>query len=202
MTSIPVVFADYQVLDHLLRIELGKYRGKSDVALRAFRRRCSQGSIELWVAEITQVEMIQGRENPRLSANKLAEIKVWDQRKIEIAAEMRAKRLGYPCSKLNDTYSRLNVSFRTASPVWAKADTLERRLLDCDGVSEGDARHLVSVVYGPDDQNPRNRPAIEWVVTEDKSLRNCMNAAIAMGKFPEFMGVRFVSVADFEAAQQ
>jgi hypothetical protein len=85
-----VVFVDYQVIDHLHRLDTGAYRGAHETALRTFRALASAGQYELWMAEITQVEMIIGRENPRLNPDRLPEITRRDDEKLALARSLNA----------------------------------------------------------------------------------------------------------------
>jgi hypothetical protein len=201
MHSPPAVFIDYQVIDHLHRLDTGRYSGRSADSLRRFRSAAELRTYDLWMAEITQVEMIIGRENPNLHAARLPEILSKDANKLQIASAMGVRWLAYQCSKFNGDYSRLDISFRFAGPNWEIADALERRLELVSGVSRGDARQIVSLLYGFDVNDATFHPDISWFVTEDEDLRGALPREVAAGRLHDLAGVRIGSVADLLAAQ-
>jgi hypothetical protein len=195
-----VAFLDYQVIDHLHRMSSGTYTGQYAGAFQCFESDALAGQYELWMAEITQVEMIIGRENPRVDRSRIAEFVKKDREKLAIAQRLGVRWLGYPCSKLDDQYSRLDVSFRLAGPDWPIAEAFERRLEQMPGVSAGDARQVASLVHGFDDANVSFRPAIRWLVTEDASLHAALRRGISAGNLAELSQVQVVSVAEFVSA--
>lgn len=136
------VTLDYSVLDHLHRIQAGTYTGAHREPLRRIRTAAESRRIVVWMSEITPVEMLHGIEKIKSNDLKRSNASARDQEKSAIAAAMGARTLGYPCSKLDDTYSRLDMSFRLAGPDSHLADVLERKLLSILGVSPGDARSL------------------------------------------------------------
>ena len=69
-----VAFLDYQVIDHLYRLANGNYTGAFATELRLLEAGAATGKYELWMAEITRVEMIIGRENPWIDPNRVPEL--------------------------------------------------------------------------------------------------------------------------------
>ncbi|APG23976.1 hypothetical protein [Syntrophotalea acetylenica] len=195
-----VAFLDYQVIDHLHRMANGIYKGQHVDALRLFEFEALMGHYELWMAEITQVEMIIGRENPRIDPDRIPEFAQRDQAKLAIAERLGVRWLGYPCSKTDDQYSRLDVSFRIAGPDWAIAEAFEQRIEQMPGVSVGDARQVASLIYGFDDADVSFRPEIQWLVTEDEPLRAALRREINAGQLTELSQIQVVSVAELVAA--
>ncbi len=194
-----VAFLDYQIIDHLHRLANGTYALKHETALRSLETNAAMGKYELWMAEITEVEMIIGRENPKVDQERALEIARKDCEKLEIAEKLGVRWLGYPCSKLGDEYSRLGVSFRTAKENWSIAADLEHRLKQIKDVTAGDAQQVVSMVHGFDDADVSFRPAIQWLVTEDAPLCKALRDEVIAGRLPELANVRIGSVPEFVA---
>ncbi len=194
-----VAFLDYSVIDHLHRLASGTYTGKHGAALHSLEAGAATGKYELWMAEITEVEMIIGRENPKIDQGRVPEFVRKDCEKFAIAEKLGVRWLGYPCSKLGDEYSRLGVSFRLAGPDSLIAAALERRLEQIAGVSVGDPRQVVSLVHGFDDADVSFRPAIRWLVTEDARLCAALCGEANAGRLPELVNVHIGSVAEFVA---
>jgi hypothetical protein len=188
------------VIDHLHRLATNTYVGAYASELALLESRALSGIYEFWMAEITKVEMIIGRENPLVDESRLVEFEQKDREKLAIAERLGVQWLGYPCSKLNDQYSRLDVSFRPGGPNWSIAAAFESRLEQVAGVSQGDARQVISLVHGFDDIDLSFRPAIQWLVTEDSDLRKALRGQVSAGRLSELANVRVASVAEFVAA--
>jgi hypothetical protein len=126
------VVLDYSVIDHLQRIEAGSYGGRNKDALQRLRVAAEAGRVEIWGSEITFVEMIRGIENlaGREERKKIVAIK--DEAKRVIMDKMGVRRLGYPCSRCDDAFSRLDVSFRCAGPNTDQAMLLESKSGDLE----------------------------------------------------------------------
>jgi len=134
------IFLDYQILDYLFRIENKTYKGKHKLALTELRKKAEKQVVNIWMSEITEVEMIHGKNNPRINKAKRPLVRTNDQKKLAIAKTMNIKWLTYPCSKLDDNYSLFDVSMRFSGPKWNEANRIEEWLLTIEGVSPGDAR--------------------------------------------------------------
>ena len=195
-----ILFLDYQVIDHLHRLATGSYQGPHAAALRLFESLATDGRYELWMSEISHVEMLHGRENLKLDPAKKKQMIAKDQAKVEIAKRLGVQWLGYPASKLPDPYSRLGVSFRLSGPSTAAANDLESRLEQISGVSPGDVRQVATAIHGFDSNNVEARPSIEWFITEDAPLRTALSTAVSSGKLPELANLRVCSVAELVAA--
>jgi len=187
------VAVDYSVIDHLYRIETGTYKGANAIALGRFRRAAEGGNIVVWVAEITPVEMLQGREKVMQSPETLEWVSAKDERKVEICRSMNARYLAYPCSKLDDTYSRLGMSFRLAGPESHAANAFEERLLTIPDVSPGDARQLTSCAFPVAVDALNSVVKIQWFVAEDALLI----AALRQARLPELAHVSIGSSSDW-----
>jgi hypothetical protein len=179
------VTLDYSVLDHLQRIEDGTYSGAHADALLRIRTAAERRRIDVWISEITPVEMLHGLEKLATDDARRARAVARDQTKEAIATAMGARTLAYPCSKFGDTYSRLGMSFRFAGPGSGLADAFERKLLSIEGVSAGDARHLVSCAFPTDGTNVDFHPRLDCFVTEDFDLIRGLRAEVAAGNLPE-----------------
>lgn len=179
------VTLDYSALDHLQRIQDGTYTGTRADALRRIRAAGESRRIDVWIAEITPVEMLHGIEKIAADDAKRAQAAARDKTKGAIARAMGARALAYPCSKLDDTYSRLNMSFRLAGPDSHFADALERRLLSIKGVSAGDARQLVSCAFPTDGAKIDFHPKLDCFVAEDLDLVRALKAEVAAGNLLE-----------------
>lgn len=164
------VALDYSVIDHLYRLEKGVYNGANAPALLRLRNAAETGEVSAWLAEITPVEMLLGRENVMESPETSLRVEGKDERKLEICREMNARFLAYPCSKLDDTYSRLGMSFRLAGPESHAANAFEERLLRISGVSAGDARQVTSCAFPTAADDLDAAVKIHWFVAEDAGL--------------------------------
>lgn len=204
MRQIPkVIFLDYQVIDHLYRLDTGTYQGTNTVALHRLHAEANSGKYQVWMAKITQVEMIIGRENTRLDPARIPHINRKDSEKLAIAARMGVRWLEYPCSGFDDQYSRWDVSFGFRDePGWSVAKALEQRLEQMPGISVGDARQVVSLVYGFDSEAPSTRPIIQWLVSEDRNLRQALIREVEIGRLHELTDVRIASVLELVAANR
>ena len=130
MKTTPLALAlDYSVLDHLQNIQDGTYKGKRELALSRIRAAAECGRVEIWITEITPVEMLHGIEKIIGDEASKELAKARDQTKQAIALAMHARKLAYPDSKLGDSYSRLGMSFRTCGRDTERAIALEAKLL-------------------------------------------------------------------------
>jgi len=191
---------DYSVLDHLRRIDTGTYSGLHGSALERLRSVAIEGRIAVWIAEISYVEMIHGIE--KLADNKEAtgQARQKDAQKRAIADRMHAGRLGYPCSKFDDTYSRWDVSFRFAGPDSDRASALEARLESVQGISAGDARQLVCCAYPFNGDDVKHPPHLDWFLSEDRALVGAVVSEIQHGRLHELAGIRFGTSEDIGTA--
>lgn len=194
------VALDNSVLDHLHRVQAGTYAGAHAEPLRRIRAAAESRRILVWISEVTSVEMLHGIEKIASNDLKRSNAAARDQEKSAIAAAMGARTLGYPCSKLGDTYSRLGMSFRLAGPDSHLADTLERTLLSIPGVSPGDARQLVSCAFPFDGAQVEHHPQLHWFVAEDTALIRALTQEIVAGHLPELRQLAVGSAADLVAA--
>jgi hypothetical protein len=201
-----VIFLNYEVLDHMQRLDDGSYAGKNEKALKKLKKDAASGKYEIWMARITQVEMILGRENPNLDSEKREHINSKDSAKLRIAEEMGVRWLNYPCSGYDDSFSRWDVTFGYSdnSERWLSAKELEKRLdIIIPDDNKADSRQVVSLVYGFEvkelDDNilvPPETPKIGWLVTEDKDLRQALQEAIEAGRLNELAHIRIVCVPE------
>ena len=189
------VALDYSVLDHLQRIQAGTYTGVRAASLSRIRAAGESRRVEVWIAEITPVEMLHGIEKIAADDAKRTQAVARDKTKEAIAMAMGAKTLAYPCSKLDDTYSRLGMSFRLGGPDSHLADALERRLLSIKGVSAGDARQLVSCAFPTDGTKVDFHPRLDCFVAEDIELVRALRNEVAAGNLPE-LGHLSIGTAD------
>ena len=189
------VTLDYSVLDHLQRIEDGTYTGARADTLLRIRAAGKSRRIDVWMSEITPVEMLHGLEKLATDDAKRARAMARDKTKETIATGMGARTLAYPCSKFGDTYSRLGISFRFAGPDSHLADAFERKLLSIKGVSAGDARHLVSCAFPTDGTNVDFHPRLDCFVAEDVDLIRGLRAEVAAGNLRE---LRHLSIGTSE----
>lgn len=180
------LFLDYNVIGDMRRLDTSMYRGTSAIELEALRQAAIAGNIEVWMSSITLVEMAIGLENKDPSSEILVTAKQSDVAKRAISDLMNIRWLTYPASKTNDTYSRTNLTLRTVGPDWQKANALETKLLQLSGVSPGDARQVVSCVYGQAKTDGR-QAAIWAFVSEDGKLRRALtNAQADISELKEF----------------
>lgn len=191
------IFLDYQILDHLFRIENKTYTGTDETALTELRKKAEKQVVNIWMSEITEVEMIHGKNNPRINDAKRCLIRTNDQKKLAIAKTMNIKWLTYPCSKLDDNYSLLDVSMRFSGPKWNEANTFEKWLLTIEGVSPGDARQVVSCICGSDVNALDEMPVIEWFLTEDLALRSALINVKSESKISDFSQMKIGTVSEF-----
>jgi len=191
------IFLDYQILDHLFRIENKIYTGKYELALTELRKNAEKQVVNIWMSEITEVEMIHGKNNPQINEDKRCLVRTKDQKKLSIAKTMNIKWLTYPCSKFDDNYSLLDVSMRFSGPKWNEANRFEEWLLTIEGVSPGDARQVVSCIYGSDVNALDKKPVIEWFLTEDLALCSALINVMSKSKISEFSQMKIGSVSEF-----
>jgi len=191
------IFLDYQILDHLFRIENNTYQGNYKLALTELRKKAENQVVNMWMSEITEVEMIHGKNNPQINEDKRCLVKIYDQRKIAIAKTMNIKWLTYPCSKFDDNYSLLDVSLRFSGPEWSEANEFEKWLLNIEGVSVGDARQFVSCICGSDVDALDKKPVIEWFLTEDSNFRSALIKVKSKSKISKFSQMKIASVSEF-----
>ncbi len=192
------IFLDYQILDHLFLIENNSYKGKHELALTELRKKAEKKVVNTWMSEITKVEMVHGKNNPKINEAKRCLVTAYDQRKLSIVKRMNIKWLTYPCSKYDDNYSLFDVSARYSGPEWDEANIFEKWLLNIEGVSVGDARQVVSCIYGSDVNALDNKPAIKWFLTEDSDLRSALiNKVKSKSKIFKFSQMKIGSVYEF-----
>lgn len=191
------IFLDCQILDHLFRIENKTYKGKHELALTKLRKKAEKQVVNIWMSEITEVEMIHGKNNPRINEAKRCLARTNDQKKLAITKTMNIEWLTYPCSKLDDNYSLLDVSMRFSGPKWNEANRFEKWLLTIEGVSLGDARQVVSCIYGSDVNALDKKPIIEWFLTEDSALRSALINVKSKSKISDFSQMKIGSVSEF-----
>ena len=191
------IFLDYQILDHLFRIENKTYEGEHELALTELRKKAEKQMVNIWMSEITKVEMIHGENNPRINEAKRCLARINDQKKTAIAKTMNIKWLTYPCSKFDDNYSLFDVSARFSGPKWNEANTFEKWLLNIKGVSQGDARQFVSCIYGSDVNALDEKPVIEWFLTEDSALRSALINVKSKSKISGLSQMKISSVSGF-----
>ncbi|MBA7573587.1 hypothetical protein ES708_15385 [subsurface metagenome] len=193
------IFLDYQILDHLFRIGNKTYEGKRkhELALTELRKKAEKQMVNIWMSEITKVEMIHGKNNPRINEAKRCLARTNDQKKTAIAKTMNIKWLTYPCSKFDDNYSLFDVSARFSGPEWNEANTFEKWLLNIKGVSPGDARQVVSCIYGSDVNALDKKPVIKWFLTEDSALRSALINVKSKSKISELSQMKISSVSGF-----
>ena len=84
-----------------------------------------------------------------------------------------------------------------SGPEWNEANTFEKRLLNVKGVSPGDARQVVSCIYGSDVNALDEKPVIEWFLTEDLDLRNALINVKSKSKISKFFQIKIGSVYEF-----
>jgi hypothetical protein len=192
------IFLDYQILVYLFQIENNTYKGKHKLALTELRKKAEKRVVNIWMSEITEVEMIHGTNNPQIDDAKRCLVATYDQRKLSIAKRMSIKWLTYPCSKYDDNYSLFDVSARFSGPEWNEANIFEKWLLNIEGVSVGDARQVVSCIYGSDVNALDNKPVIRWFLTEDSDLRSALiNKVKSKSKISKFSQMKIGSVYEF-----
>lgn len=194
------VALDYSVLDHLQKLQAGTYNGTRADALGRIRAAGESRRIDVWIAEITPVEMLHGIEKVASDDPKRTRALARDAEKAAIAAAMGARTLGYPCSKFDDTYSRLSMSFRFAGPDTHLAEALEQRLLSIRGVSPGDARQLVSCAFPFDGAQIDFHPRLDCFVAEDVTLVRVLRAVVVAGNLPELRHLIFGTSEEIVAA--
>ena len=110
---------------------------------------------------------------------------------------MNIKWLTYPCSKFDDNYSLFDVSARFSRLKWNEANTFEKWLLSIKGVSQGDARQVVSCIYGSDVNALDKKPVIKWFLTEDSALRSALINVKSKSKISELSQMKISSVSGF-----
>ena len=190
------VFLDYQVLDDLLRLEESRYNGSTGMELISLQRKAVDRELSIWMSEIARVEMVHGIQNPSIAEEKRIIAERKDQAKLAIASGMHVKWLIYPCAKIGDGYSLLDLSFRIAGPEWADADAMERVFEQTPGISKGDARHLVSWIFGVQTDQLDYRPNIDHFVSEDKPLRRALTQLQAIGSISALATAQILSVEE------
>jgi hypothetical protein len=194
------VVLDYSVLDHLGRIQDGSYAGQHTAALSRLRHAAELASVVVWMAEITPVEMIHGIEKVHNQPAKHQTASERDARKVAVARAMNACRLGYPCSKIGDTYSRIGLSFRLAGEKTHLANALEKRLGAVKDVSAGDARQLVCCAFAFDGSDTSFHPRLDWFVSEDERLVRAVRTEQGAGRLPELLQLRIGSASELASA--
>jgi hypothetical protein len=148
------------------------------------------------MAKITEVEMIMGRENQEIYENRIPSLEKKDSEKLSIARDLGVHWLEYPCSRPDDNYSRLDLTFTPDG--CPDAGDLESRLENVRGVSEGDARQIVSLIYGHCYSNGQYyKPIIDYLLTEDKRLLSALNSEKKQRRLLELNNIEVSSVSDF-----
>lgn len=202
MASPLSVAVDYSVIDHLHRIQSG-FGGASDRdALTKVRDAAIAGQLQLWGAEITFVEMIQGVEKLDRSDVRRAAAEARDAAKRALMTTMGMRILAYPCGKYDDEYSLCDLSLRCAGDDWDEANALEERLRRIPGVDEGDARQLVSCAYPAeaDCEGSAVRPTLDWFVAADRKMIAAIRRETAAQRLPELARIRFGFMTDLAVA--
>lgn len=189
------VFVDYSILDHLLRVQDGRYTGQYAKILSKIKEHAKKANVQYYVAENSRVEGVIGIQRSLASKEQKQKYKTRDKEKVHIANEMNAIRVPYPCSKTNDEYSLLDLSFRCAGQFWKDANDFENVLLKVEGMSTGDARQIVSMVYGIKEAESIAR--IDYFLAKDDDLIKGINSEKACGKLRELENIEFVSPEDF-----
>lgn len=82
------VFLDYQVIDHLQRIRCNQDVGSLSPALIPIATLFAERRFDVWMSEISRVEMVQGLQNPALSEQRRAYAKSKDDMKLNVASEL------------------------------------------------------------------------------------------------------------------
>lgn len=194
------VFLDYSVLDHLFRLNTSRGKGLPGMALTNLKRRAETHEIVPWMSEITKVEMLLGIENDQIAAAKRAKCEEADHAKLKIAESMGVQWLAYPCSKFDDKYSRVDLSFRCSGPDWLAARALEESLGDLPGIRrKGDPRQIVSCLLGRDTKDLDRRPDIRWFIAEDADLVTALRELQVDGGIVELVGLQIGTSVDFAA---
>ena len=147
------------------------------------------------MADISHVEMLHGLEKGGLPKSQVEKYRKRDHAKIEIAENMHVIWLSYPASKTNDTYSRLDLTLRTADSNWARAYELESELESIDGISTGDARQIVAMKYGVDSK--QNGFKITYYLSEDNDLIKAVNLEFSNDRLKALNTIQFERVCDF-----
>ena len=148
------------------------------------------------MSETSHIEMLHGIENPAISETLRQRARRNDARKLEIARAMNARWLTYPCSKMDDTYSRLDMTLRFDGPESGAALEAERLLEQTSGISRGDARHAVSWLFGRDVARLDHKPDVRHFVTEDDNLRAGLGNLQRCGRLRALAGALVVSVPE------
>jgi len=197
------IFLDYTVIDQLHRIDdISEYReiNKQKEGLKKLRSLAEKRKISCYMSDITKIEMLHGREKPDFSAPQVAWYKEKDESKLKIAEKMGVIWLSYPASRLNEHletkkypfgYSRLDLTMSFMDTNWEKAYDLERKLLHIKGVSQGDARQIVSMIYG----TPRFPGKV--FLAEDKPLIDGIKEEIWQGSLNQLTEYFWGSVKEF-----
>ena len=199
------VFLDYTVIGKLYQINMGEYNGSivEKERLKKLQSLAEERKICCYMSDISKVEMLHGREKSDSSGEQVERYKEKDESKLKIAGEMGVVWQSYPASRLNEHletreypfgYSRLNLTLTALDEHWVKAYEIEKKLLLIKGVSPGDARQIVSMVFGS--------PLFEGkdFVAKDKRLVNGIKEEIRQGKLNELTKYFFGSVQDFLSA--
>jgi hypothetical protein len=189
------VFLDYVIIDHLQSILERTYRGSNESSLLKLKSLGEMRKFQLFMSDITRVEMLHGLEKNSLSKSQIEKYRKRDHAKMKIAENMHVIWLSYPASKTNDTYSRLDLTLRTADSNWARAYELERELESIDGISLGDARQIVSMKYGGGSK--QNDFKIIYYLSEDNDLIKAVNNEFANDRLKALNTIRFEKVTDF-----
>jgi len=189
------VFLNYEIIDHLYRMSAGTYQGLHEASLNTLKSLATDGTIHYYMSQITPVEMLQGLENPAISAQQAQTYRVRDDKKVRIANGMKVIWLRYPVGKSNDSYTRTNISASTASPHWIVADQLEQALIALQGVSPGDARQVAAMRFGTDQSNSTIQ--FDWFVAHDSDLIQAINLALNLNQLQDLAGIRFGTSTDF-----
>lgn len=196
------IAVDYSVIDHLHRIQTGSGGVSHREALTRLYDAAVGGQVQLWGAEITFVEMIQGVNKLDDSDVRRAAVEAKDAAKRALMTAMGIRILAYPCGKYDDEYSLCDLSLRCAGDCWDEANALEERLRCIRGIDQGDARQLVSCAYPSeaDVDRPEVHPKLDWFVAVDRKMIAAVHREIAAQRLPELAHIRFGFVTDFAAA--
>ena len=189
------IFLDNMVIDYLFRITVQQYNSPHKLSLEEIRSLAEKGRVRCFMALITRVEMLHGLEKAGLPAPKVLECARNDSSKLRIAEQMNIVWVSYPASRGDDTYSRSDLTLRSWGPQWNIAHALEEKLLRIQGISNGDARQIVSMLYGVDQFGAKCD--FNAFVTEDGPLLTAIKREVVRGSLSELDGVHFCNAREF-----
>ena len=163
------IFLDLQILDHIWRARNGQYARNYAHVLRQIEEAATSDRHSFFMSEISKVEMHHGFKNPNIDEARRQVVEKKDREKLELAEQMKIKWIMYPCSKYKDKYSLYEISLRYGGSFWNQANELELTLEALDGISIGDARQVVSMIYGSKEEGLND---VDVFVSKDRKLVN------------------------------